>query len=95
MQEKTKFILHSLLKVHMYYYSDKFTNSEQGCWSFFSIFLVSGADPGGKRKGNVEGKEDDIIYKKVKILLNYRKKMRKTFVMFRNISYVHCCWSLL
>ncbi len=66
MQEKSKYILHSLslLTVHMYSYSNKFTKSEQGCRSFFSIFLVSGADPGGKRKGNVEGKDDDIIYKK-------------------------------
>ncbi len=64
MQEKSQFILYSLLTVHMYSYSNKFTKSEQGCWSFLFIFLVSGTDPGGKRKGNVENKEDDIIFKK-------------------------------
>jgi hypothetical protein len=76
------------LTVHMYSYSSKFTKSEQGCWVFLFYLSCLWGWPRGKRKGNVEGKEDDIIYKKVKILLNYRKNEE-------NLCYVHRCWSLL
>jgi hypothetical protein len=62
--EESIFTLQFINNAHVLVYSNKFTKSEQGCWSFFSIFLVSGADPGGKRKGNVENKEDNIILKK-------------------------------